>query len=352
MPGSPDPARRDGKTTMTQLTARSVHLLARPAGVPTAEHFAYVEHEVPELADGEALVENLYLSVDPYMRQLMDGGWPIGEPLGRGRAIGRVSRSRTADFAPGDLVFHTGGWSTHAVVAGGRLGARVVVPAEGVPVSAYLSVLGGTGLTAYAGIREVLRVEPGEDVYISAAAGGVGSVAGQIARLVGAGRVVGSAGSAAKAAYVRELGFDAAFDYHDGPVADLLAKAAPEGVHATLEGVGGDHLEAAIGATREFGRIAWVGAISQYNTPDDEHRLPRNLFAVSYNSIRLQGYSVRNYQHLRPEAEAWLIPHVQAGRIRVDEQIFDGFDRVVDALLGLLGGANTGKMLVRLDQGV
>ncbi|WP_190209095.1 NADP-dependent oxidoreductase [Kitasatospora indigofera] len=334
---------------MTRTMTRSVRLAARPEGFPTAEHFRFVEEELPALAPGTALVENLLLSVDPYMRELMDAGWEIGEPLRYGRAVGRVLESRSPEFAPGDLVAHSEGWSTHAVVAPGRAGVRTVRPPAGIPLSAYLSVLGGTGLTAYVGIREILRLQAGESVYISAAAGAVGSVAGQIAKVLGAGRVIGSAGSAAKVAYLTgELGFDAAFDHHDGPVPELLAAAAPDGIDAALEGVGGDHLEAAIGVTREFGRIAWVGAISQYNNPAAPPAAPRNLYAVSDRSIHLRGYQVRHHLHLRPEAEEWLVPHLLAGRITSRETVVDGFDRVVDAFLGVLRGENTGKMLVRV----
>jgi NADPH-dependent curcumin reductase CurA len=333
---------------MTAVITRSVHLLRRPDGFPTADLFAFTERKLGPLQEGEALVENLYLSVDPYMRQLMDGGWPLDEPLGRGRTIGRVVASRATGVAEGDLVLHTGGWSTHAVVDAGAV--RVIKPAPGIPLPAYLSVLGGTGLTAYAGIRAILDVQPGETVYVSAAAGAVGSVAGQIARLLGARRVLGSTGSAEKAQHVTErLGFTAAFDYRTGSLPDWLAEQAPDGLDATLDGVGGDHLEAAIGASREFARIAWVGAISQYHRPDEEYTVPRNLFRVSWNSITLQGYNLRHHRHLQDEAEQWLVPHLREGRIALDHTVTDGFDSVVDAFLGVLRGDNLGKMLVRLD---
>jgi NADPH-dependent curcumin reductase CurA len=333
---------------MTTVTARTVHLLRRPDGFPTSDLFAFRERELAPPGEGEALVENLYLSVDPYMRQLMDGGWPLDAPLGRGRALGRVVASRAAGLAEGDIVFHTGGWSTHALVEPGT--ARAVEPAPGVPLAAYLSVLGGTGLTAYAGMRSVLDVRPGESVYVSAAAGAVGGVAGQIARLLGAERVLGSAGSAAKVAHVTErLGFTAAYDYREGGLAGWLAEQAPEGLDATLDGVGGDHLEAAIGAAKEFGRIAWVGAISQYHSAANPPAAPRNLYAVSDRSLHLRGYQVRHHMHLREEAEEWLVPHLVEGRIALDHTVVDGFDSLIDAFLGVLRGDNLGKMLVRLD---
>jgi NADPH-dependent curcumin reductase CurA len=348
------------------LTTRSIVQTARPSGFPDRAQFAIVEHKLG-VPRGGALVENLYLSVDPYMRQLMDGGWPLGEPLGQGRAIGRVVATDGPQLSEGALVLHTEGWSTHAAVVPGQRGARVIEPADGVPLTNYLSALGGTGLTAYVGIREILRVRGGELVFITGAAGGVGGVAGQICRLLGAGRVIGSAGSAAKVRHVTErLGFDAAFDYHDGPVAKLLSAAAPEGIDATLDGVGGDHLEAAIESSREFGRIAWVGGISCYNSyPDMEYRkiseaerpegitlgqppAPRNIYAVHYKSLTLRGYMVRHHIHLREEAEAWLIPHLRSGALLADEHIVAGFENTVAAFLGMLRGDNLGKSIVRI----
>lgn len=332
------------------IMMRSVHQVARPEGPPKPSDFTFAEHAIPEIPSGAALVENIYLSVDPYMRELMDGEWPLNKPLGMGRAIGRVMQSRDPAFTEGQFITHGEGWSTHAVVRDGQPGVRVVHPPDGVPLSAYLSVLGGTGLTAYVGLNHILRLQPGESIFISAAAGAVGSVAGQLARLFGADRVIGSTGTAAKAGHLTSrLGYDAAFNYHDGPVSELLATAAPSGIDACLEGVGGDHLEAAIGAMREFGRIAWCGAISQYNNPGNPPPGPRNLYAISDRSIHLQGYQVRHHMHLRQEAESALTPHIQSGRIKVDETIVHGFEYVVDAFLGTLRGDNVGKMLVQVS---
>ncbi|HVK25691.1 MAG TPA: NADP-dependent oxidoreductase [Actinokineospora sp.] len=328
---------------------KTLHLKARPAGLPTAEHFGVTEAEIPPPVAGTALVENIYLSVDPYMRELMDAGWEVGGPCDSGRAVGRVVASSEPSWPEGALVSHGGGWSTHAVLTAGQAGARVLREHEGVPVSAYLSVLGGTGLTAYVGLTEILRLQPDESIFISAAAGAVGGTAGQIARLLGAGQVIGSTGSAAKVKHVvGDLGFDHAVNYHDGPLADQLHAIAPEGVHTSLDGVGGDHLAAAIAVTREFGRIAWVGAISQYNDAANPPAAPRNLYRVADYSITLTGYQVRHHLHLRDQAEALLVPNVQSGRLRIAETIVEGFDHVVDAFIGVLRGDNTGKMLVRL----
>ncbi|MCX5143108.1 NADP-dependent oxidoreductase [Streptomyces sp. NBC_00338] len=330
----------------TTRTARTFHLTARPSGFPTSDLFSLVESPVPSPGPGEALVENLYLSVDPYHREEMDSGWELDTPL-EGRAIGRVIASRDPALTEGDLVFHRHGWRTHALVTAGVYGTRRLPSYEGVPLTAHLSILGGTGLTAYVALTRTLRFEAGQDLFVSAAAGGVGTAVGRIARLLGAGRIVGSAGSAAKVARLTgELGFDAAFDYHDGPVAELLAKAAPDGIDVAVDNVGGDHLEAAISALRDHGRIAWVGAIAQYHSAGRPPAAPRNLFDMVEKSLRLEGVLVRNYTDVQGELEDLLVPELRSGRITPDVTVVDGFERTVDGFLGMLRGENTGKMLI------
>ncbi|KOG61466.1 NADP-dependent oxidoreductase [Streptomyces griseoflavus] len=330
---------------MPATAARFVHQIARPDGFPTAGDFAFIEETVPAPAPGQALVENVHLSVDPYMRELMDGGWDLHNPL-EGRSIGRVTASRAPGLAEGDLVFHRKGWRTHALVTPDEV--RVLPDHPGVPARSYLGVLGGTGLTAYVALTRTARLKPGESVFVSAAAGGVGSAAGQFARLLGAGRVVGSAGSPAKVRRLtEEWGFDGAFDYHDGPVGDLLAKAAPDGIDVYLDNVGGDHLEGAIQGLREFGRIAWIGAIAQYNSARPP-AAPRNLFDIVEKSLRLEGVLIRNHRDAQRELEDFLVPHLQAGRVVDAQTVVRGFDNVVDAFLGMLGGANSGKMIVEV----
>ncbi|MCP3816784.1 NADP-dependent oxidoreductase [Streptomyces sp. A3M-1-3] len=332
---------------MTTTRVIAVHQVARPHGFPTPGHFSFVESPLPVPAPGTALVENLHLSVDPYHREMMDGDFELNTPL-EGRSLGRVLDSRSPALKEGDLVFHRQGWRTHALVTPGADGTRRITPYEGVPLSAYLSILGGTGLTAYVALTRTLRLQPGEDLFISAAAGGVGTAAGRIARLLGAGRIVGSAGSAAKVGHLTgRLGFDAAFDYHDGPVGELLAKAAPDGIDAYVDNVGGDHLAGAIDALRDHGRIAWVGAIAQYNGGRPP-AAPRNLFDIVAKSLRLEGVLVRDYAHLQGELEEFLAPHLRSGRIAPVETVVDGFERTVDAFLGMLRGQNTGKMVVRV----
>ncbi|MFI8073959.1 NADP-dependent oxidoreductase [Streptomyces sp. NPDC086033] len=328
-------------------TALTVHQIARPHGFPTADHFAFIESPLPEPAVGSALVENLYWSVDPYHREMMDdvpGGFALDAPL-EGRTIGRVIASRTPRLAEGELVFHRQGWRTHAAVTPEEI--RRLPRFEGVPVTAYLSTLGGTGLTAYVGLTRIARLQEGEDLFVSAAAGGVGTATGRFARLLGARRLVGSAGSAAKAGHLtRDVGYDAVFNYHDGPAADLLGTAAPDGIDVFVDNVGGEQLAAAVGVLREFGRIVRVGTISQYNTPGTAS--PRFNYAdIVEKSIRMEGFLVSNYRDIQEELYEFAVPHLQSGRLPLDETVIDGFEHIVDAFLGMLRGENTGKIIVR-----
>jgi NADPH-dependent curcumin reductase CurA len=326
--------------------AVTVHQVARPVGLPTPADFAFVEHPVPAPGPGTALVENVYLSVDPYMREAMEEGvWELNTPL-EGRSIGRVVHSRTPALRTGDLVFHRHAWRTHAVVTAEEV--RVLPALPGVPLRAWLSVLGGTGLTAYVGLTRTARLQAGETVFVSAAAGGVGTAVGQFARLLGAGRVLGSTGSAAKAAHlVGDLGFDAAFDYHDGPFADLLGAIAPAGVDVGFENVGGVQLEGLITHMRPFGRIAWCGGVAQYNHLADPPAAPRNLYDVVGKSLRLEGFLVRDHRDAQRELEDFLVPHLRSGRVVPDDTVVEGIGGVVDAFIGVLRGSNTGKMIVQ-----
>ncbi|MFJ2776016.1 NADP-dependent oxidoreductase [Kitasatospora sp. NPDC087315] len=334
---------------MSRPIARVVHQVARPSGPPTADDFAFLDETVPALTAGEALVENIHQSVDPYMREEMEeGGWELNAPL-EGRTLGRVVESRTPALPVGELVFHRRAWRTHSVVTAAE--ATPLPAFEGVPLTAHLGVLGGTGLSAWVGLTRVARLQPGETIFISAAAGGVGTAAGRLARLLGAGRIIGSTGSAAKARHLTEhLGFDAAFDYHDAPIADRLREAAPDGLDVYLDNAGGDHLEGAITALREHGRIAWCGAVAQYNHLRQPPAAPRNLFDVVGKSLRLEGFLVRNHLDARPELYDFLVPHLRSGAVVPDETVVRGFEHVVDAFLGMLRGANTGKMIVQIAE--
>jgi NADPH-dependent curcumin reductase CurA len=333
------------------MKTREVHLVARPTGWPEPGDFAIVERELPAPADGEALVRNVLMSVDPYMRGRMNDAPSYAAPyrlreVMHGAALGEVVESRSPELAVGDTVVHNLGWREHAL--GPAQAFQPVRPPEGVPASAYLSALGGTGFTAYVGLLEVAAMKPGDVVFVSAAAGAVGSMAGQIARLRGASRVIGSAGSDRKVAYLTgRLGFDAAFDYKAGPVRDQLAAAAPDGIDVYFDNVGGDHLEAAIGAMRDFGRIAVCGMISGYNATGPRPG-PRNMELVLTRRLTMRGFIIVDHAQRRPEflreASGW----VQRGEITFEETYFEGLDNAVAAFLAMLHGANTGKMLVRL----
>ncbi|WP_017624768.1 NADP-dependent oxidoreductase [Nocardiopsis chromatogenes] len=333
-------------------TTREWQLAARPQGWPTTDDFRYVERDLPPLGPGEVRVRNAYLSVDPYMRGRMDDTPSYVPPYEldkamEGGAVGRVAASRSDDLAEGDLVLHTLGWRDTA--QGPAAAFRRIDPVPGVPESAYLHVLGMTGLTAYVGLLDVARMEPGDTVFISGAAGAVGSVAGQIARLKGASRVVGSAGSDAKVDLLTsKYGYDAAFNYKSGDVGALLRDAAPDGIDVYFDNVGGDHLEAALAAFNRGGRAAVCGMISAYNT-EEPPAAPRNLSELLKKGLTLKGFTVGFYadrmKDFIAEAGQWLAE----GSLVYDETVVDGVDNTLQAFLDMMRGANTGKMLVRVS---
>ncbi|MFG1741881.1 NADP-dependent oxidoreductase [Micromonospora chalcea] len=328
---------------------REIHLASRPQGWPTAENFRLVTTEVPTPGPGQVVVRNRFMSVDPYMRGRMNDvksyvpPFALDAPLDGG-AIGEVVAGEAGGVKPGDVVLHGLGWREYALVD--ARGARKVDP-DLAPVTAYLGVLGMTGLTAYAGLLDVAAMKPGETVFVSGAAGAVGSMVGQIAKLRGAGRVIGSAGSAAKVERLTALGFDAAFDYHDGPVSKQLRAAAPDGVDVYFDNVGGDHLEAAIGAMNLHGRAAICGMIAQYNATEPP-AAPRNLALVIGKRLTLRGFLVSDHGHLREQFVQEVAGWLREGRLSYDETVIDGIEQAPEAFLGLLRGENLGKMLVRL----
>ncbi|MET7300996.1 NADP-dependent oxidoreductase [Embleya sp. NPDC005575] len=339
---------------MIPTTSREWHILARPKGWPKEEDFALREVEIPELADGQMLIRNLFLSVDPAMRGRMNDVKSYTPPFKlnqvmEGGAVGRVVASKAAGFEVGDAVQHWLGWREYSVVEGKGAGAVKVDP-DLAPLSAYLGVLGMPGMTAWAGLLDVASFQPGEAVFVSGAAGAVGSQVGQIARLKGASRVVGSAGSADKVALlVDEYGFDAAFNYKDGPIAEQLAKAAPDGIDVYFDNVGGEHLEAAIGALHTHGRVAMCGAIAQYNATEPTPA-PRNLALSIGKRLRLQGFIVIDHFGRREEFLAEVGGWLREGRLKYRETVVEGIENNLDALLGMLRGANTGKMVVALPE--
>ncbi|MEV4482285.1 NADP-dependent oxidoreductase [Micromonospora coxensis] len=330
-------------------TNREIHLASRPQGWPTADNFRLVETEMPTPGPGQIVVRNQFMSVDPYMRGRMNDvksyvpPFALDAPLDGG-AVGEVVASEADGIKPGDTVLHGLGWREYALLD--AKAARRVDPSLA-PVSAYLGVLGMTGLTAYAGLLDVAGMKPGETVFVSGAAGAVGSMVGQIAKLKGAARVVGSAGSAAKVERLRALGFDAAFDYHDGPVYQQLKAAAPDGVDVYFDNVGGEHLEAAIGAMKLHGRAAICGMIAQYNATEPP-AAPRNLALLIGKRLTLRGFLVGDHGHLREQFVTDVAGWLRDGSISYDETVVDGIENAPEAFLGVLRGDNLGKMLVRL----
>jgi NADPH-dependent curcumin reductase CurA len=324
--------------------SREIHLVARPSGIPRPTDFALVGVDVPEPSDGEVLIRNVFVSVDPYMRGRMNDAksyvppFGLGEPL-TGGAVGQVVTSRHGRIKEGTWVVHNLGWREMALSDGDGL---VAFDPNLAPVSTALGVLGMPGLTAYVGLLDVGRAEAGETVFVSGAAGAVGSAVGQIARLKGC-RVIGSAGSPEKVAWLRELGFDEAFDYREVSIREALK----EGIDLYFDNVGGPTLEAALAALRLRGRVVACGAISQYNATERPPG-PQNLFLVVTKRLRIEGFIVDDHYDRRPAFLAEVGPWVQDGRVRYRETVVDGIENAPAALIGLLAGENTGKMLVRV----
>ncbi|MGN6600679.1 MAG: NADP-dependent oxidoreductase [Actinomycetes bacterium] len=337
-------------TSPSSSSPREVRLVSRPVGWPTADDFELAVSDVPDLADGQLRVRNVVMSVDPYMRGRMSAAksyaapFELGEAM-TGGAVGVVEESRADGFAVGDHVLHGLGWREVAVV---DASAARVVDVEIAPASAYLGVLGMTGLTAYVGLTRIASLQEGDTVFVSAAAGAVGGAVGQVAKALGAGRVIGSVGSAEKVRHVVEdLGFDAAFNYRDGSVASQLREAAPDGIDVYFDNVGADHLEAAIGSLRLRGRVAVCGMIAVYNDTEPSPG-PRNLVRLIQTRGRIEGFLVGDHYDLAGEyarkAAGWLAD----GKLSLRETSVDGIENAVGAFLAMLRGDNTGKMVVRL----
>ncbi|MGB0101217.1 MAG: NADP-dependent oxidoreductase [Nocardioides sp.] len=328
-------------------TSRAVHLVSRPQGWPTPENFRTVETPLEDPRPGEVLVRNTFLSVDPYMRGRMNDvksyvpPFALDAPMDGG-AVGEVIASGSDDVAVGDTVLHQAGWRTHAVLPASQVRP---IDVSKVSASAYLGALGMPGLTAYVGLTRIAEIREGDTVFVSGAAGAVGSAVGQMAKLLGAGTVIGSAGSPEKVEWLSELGFDVALNYKDEPIHRQLRGQSPVDVY--FDNVGGDHLEAAIGAMADHGRIAACGAIAGYNeaTPPPG---PRNMMMFISKRLTLRGFIVSDHGDLAPEFYRRAADWVASGGLTWRETVVDGIDNAVSAFLGLHDGANTGKMLVRL----
>jgi NADPH-dependent curcumin reductase CurA len=331
------------------MQTREIRLAARPTGAPTASDFELAEVELREPEQGEVLVRNLYMSVDPYMRTRMNDVKSYTPPFEVGKAlnggcVGQVLESRAPELQPGDFVSGMVGWREHAL---GKARWFEKLTPGAAPLTAYLGVLGLTGFTGWYGLKEIGRPKPGETVFVSAASGAVGSVVGQLAREWGC-RVIGSAGSAAKAAYLRnELGFDAAFDYRSTPAPAALRELAPDGIDVYFDNVGGEQLDAALQNMKDFGRLVECGLISAYNESAPPPG-PPSIALVVTRRLLMQGFIILDHWDRRGEFLAEVAPLVESGRLRALETIVDGVEKAPEALLGLFRGDNVGKMLVRL----
>jgi len=331
------------------VISKEVHLASRPQGEPTLDQFALASIELPEPRPGEVLVRNLYISVDPYMRGRMNDAKSYVPPfeLGQamtGSAIGRVLKSSDPAIAEGALVSSFYGWREAFVAP-----AKTVQPfdPQGAPVPAFLATLGMTGLTAWGGLFKIGALQNGETVFVSGAAGAVGSVACQLAKLHGC-TVIASAGSEEKVAFLRdELKVDYAFDYHDGEPQAHLERAAPEGIHLYFDNTGGPQLEAAIASLQLYGRVVLCGAIAGYNHPMSG---PRNLHSAIGKRLRLEGFIVSDFVKDLPAFHAEAIPAVLSGKLLHRETIVEGIDQAPAAFLSLLesGDKHIGKMLIHV----
>jgi NADPH-dependent curcumin reductase CurA len=333
------------------VTAREFHLAARPAGMPGPETFALVTTQLPDdPGPGRLLVRNRVLSVDPYMRGRMNDAksyvppFQVGQAL-EGGAVGTVVASGDPAFPVGASVLHFAGWRDYAVIPAA---SAQVVDTQLAPAGRYLGALGMVGLTAWGGLLIAAEFRAGDAVFVSGAAGAVGSLVGQIAKLKGASRVIGSAGGKQKAdALVTRFGFDAAIDYRAGDLRGQLKDAAPDGIDVYFDNVGGEHLEAAIDRANRGGRIALCGAISGYNDAEAAPG-PRNLSLAIGKRLTLRGFIVGDYADRQAQFAAEMAPWLASGQVVAAETVVHGLENTPEAFLSLFRGGNTGKMLVEL----
>jgi len=331
------------------MTSREIHLKRRPIGMPAEGDFEMVEVELAAPGDGQVLVRNHYMSVDPYMRGRMvdrksyTPPFQLGAVL-QGGAVGEVVESNVEKLPVETFVMSNNGWREAFVSDGAGL---VPVDPSLASLSHYLGALGMPGMTAYVGLFNAASLKEGETVFVSGAAGAVGSLAGQIAKIKGC-RVLGSAGSDEKVTHLtHSLGFDYAFNYREGELLRHLREGAPQGLDVYFDNVGAEHLEAAIFHMRPFGRIALCGAIAAYN--DTKARPgPRNLSVAIGLGLRLQGFIVSHYNQVRNDFVRDVSAWIEEGKVKCDETVLEGIERAVEAFRGLFTGTNTGKMLVKL----
>ncbi|MCU6455390.1 NADP-dependent oxidoreductase [Sphingomonas sp. A2-49] len=328
--------------------ARAWSLKSRPQGTPTMDNFEIVDLGTRDLGDGEVRIANTWLSVDPYMRGRMNDvksytpPFELGAPM-QGGAIGKVVESRSDRYTPGDVVQHFAGWRDEAILPADQVQP---LPQLDVDPQAYLGQLGMPGMTAYFGLLEVAGAKEGDTVFVSAAAGAVGSTVVQIAKAKGC-RVIGSAGGADKCAWVESLGADAVIDYKGGtPVVKALGEVARTGIDVYFDNVGGEHLDAALAHGNQGARFAICGMIDVYNSGKaTELRYLARLIGMR---MRIQGFIVSDYMDRAAEFYRDMGGWLKDGKLKRNETVFDGLDSMPDAFLGLFTGGNTGKMLVRV----
>ena len=333
---------------MKNIFSREIRLASRPKGIPTAANFSRAQTELKTLPDQQVLVRNLFMSVDPYMRGRMNERksyvppFEIGKVL-EGGAVGEIIESRAKESKVGDAVTSNFGWREYFIASPKDLHpvSRAVQP-----LSVYLGALGMTGMTAWAGLH-LVKVEAGDVIYISGAAGAVGNVAGQLAKLRGC-KVIGSTGSMEKVKFLREeCGFDIAFDYKTGPVIEQLNVEAPDGIDVYFDNVGGEALEAALSVLRVHGRIIACGGISGYNE-EKPRPGPNNLFNITTKRLTMKGLIVHDWLDRQGEFEKEVSGYLQSGKLKNKETVVEGLDQAEDAFIGLFKGENIGKMVVKL----
>lgn len=332
--------------------SREIRLKSRPLGAPSGENFELATVEVPAPGAGEVQVKNLYMSVDPYMRGRMSDRksyvppFEIGKAL-QGGAVGEVTASNNPDFKPGDIVSSMLGWR-EAFTAAPAAAMLQKLDTHGLPPQVFLGAVGMPGLTAYVGLLKIAAMKEGDVVFVSAAAGAVGQIVCQIAKIKG-GTVIGSAGGPEKCAFLKEIGVDHVIDYKaEKNLTKALLAAAPKGIDVYFENVGGEHLEAALTAAKPFARFAMCGMIAGYNDETPQPG-PSNIIQVVGKSLRLEGFIVSNHFDMMPVFAKDMAGWIQAGKLKWRESVDVGIENAPGAFLKLFSGENIGKMLVKLS---
>jgi NADPH-dependent curcumin reductase CurA len=323
---------------------REVHLVKRPEGLPQESDFKLVEATLPDIADGQVLIKQIYMSVDPAMRPRLTKGYELDKAMSSG-AIGRIVQSKNKDFAEGDIVRNGIGFREYAVSDG--QGLRKITPESGIPLTAHMSVLGNPGFTAYGGLLEIGKLQDGEEVFVSTAAGAVGQVAVQIAKIKGC-YVIGSTGSDQKADWLKnDLRLDAVINYKKTPIRQGVKDSVKKGIDVYFDNVGGEHLDAALASMNTLGRVAVCGMISGYNEPGSRTSV-RNLSNIIYGRINIRGFTAIDYPQLQTQFQKDMRDWLKSGKIKYKETILPGIENAPHAMVGLMLGENIGKMLVQL----